>query len=235
MEVADGGNYGKITMGKLIQKSSNVASAKIALELPSDAIAKMQMRFGFGQKTALDFPAEASGSLNIPQAKDTTRRATLAYGYGQSVTLAQIAGAYAALGNGGKLNPLRLVKDKPMAESVQVISKEHAEDVVAMMRSATEKGGTGEAAAIEGYHVAGKTGTSRRNNPEGGYYHDQYRNVFAGVAPATNPRFAVVILVDDPQKGKYAGQTVAPVFANVMREALRLYNVPRDKPLDATS
>lgn len=232
--IRDGGRYGVIAMGKLIQKSSNVASAKIALDLPPDAIVNMQRKFGFGQKTALNLPAESAGVLHTPTAKDVTRRATLAYGYGQSVTLAQIAGAYVTLANGGKMNHLRLVKEESAPAPEQVISEQHAKDITNMMISVTEKGGTGMAAAIDGYYVAGKTGTSRRTNPAGGYYTDQYRNVFAGFAPATSPRFVVVILVEDPRRGKYAGQTVAPVFAKVMKETLRIYNVPFDKPLDTS-
>lgn len=233
--IKDAGNYGSITMGKLIQKSSNVASAKIALSLPAGAIAQMQQKFGFGKKTAMNLTGEVAGTLTVPKANDITRRATLAYGYGQGVTLAQITQAYAALGNHGVLNPLRLVKNEPREKPVRVISEAHAKSIVAMMRSVTEEGGTGMQARINGYHVAGKTGTSRRADPvKGGYIEGQYRNIFAGVAPASNPRFAVVILVEDPRKEKYAGQTVAPVFANVMKETLRLYNVPFDKPLDVS-
>lgn len=231
--IKDSANYGVITMSKLIQKSSNVASAKIALSLPNAAIADMQRRFGFGQKTSLGLPAEASGKVTVPT--DKTRRATMAYGYGQSVTLAQLAQAYAALGNHGVMNHLRVVKSEQVPEPKQVISAQHAQSIVAMMQSVTETGGTGAAAAINGYHVAGKTGTIRRADPvKGGYAEGQYRNIFAGVAPASNPRFAVVILVEDPQKQKYAGQTVASVFAAVTKQALRLYNIPFDKPLNAS-
>lgn len=230
--IHDSGNYGSITLAKLLQKSSNVASAKIALALPADAIAKTQQRFGFGKKTMLDFPAEASGRVDIPTSRDVTRRATLAYGYGQQVTLAQIAQAYATLGNGGVMRPLRLIKSESTPEPVEIVSQKHAQNVVNMMISVTEQGGTAMEASINGYHVAGKTGTSRLTNKSGGYYKDKYRNVFAGIAPASNPRFVVAIVVEDPKRAKYAGQTAAPVFANVMKETLRLYNVPYDKPLD---
>lgn len=229
--IRDGGNYGVITLDKLIQKSSNVASTKIALNLPTNAIANMQMKFGFGAKTALDFPAESAGKVIVPKDRELSRRATLSYGYGQQVTLAQLAQAYAALGNRGLMYPLRLVKDQPSKEPTQVIGAQHAEAVVRMMELVTGVGGTGQAAAIDGYRVAGKTGTSRRTNPQGGYYTDQHRAIFVGVAPASNPRFAVAILVEDPRRQSYAGQVAAPVFANVMKEALRLYNVPYDKPL----
>lgn len=230
--IRDSGNYGSITMAKLIQKSSNVGPAKIALSLPNDAIADIQRRFGFGQKTNLNLAGEVSGIVRTP--KDTATRATMSYGYGQAVTLAQIAQAYATLGNHGVMHPLRLIKNDPAPEPKRVISEDNAQKIVAMMRTVTEQGGTATGATINGYHVAGKTGTSRRTDPvKGGYAEGQYRNIFAGVAPASNPRFAIAIIVEDPQKAKYAGQTVAPVFANVMKETLRLYNVPFDKPLDA--
>lgn len=232
--IRDSGNYGAITLAKLIQKSSNVASAKIALNLPANAISSMQRRFGFGKKTALNFPAEASGGVNDPSEKELSRRATLSYGYGQTVTLAQVAQAYAALANNGMLRPLRLVKEDKLPEPTQVIDSKNAQDIVQMMELVTEQGGTARAAAINGYRVAGKTGTSRRTNPNGGYYTDQYRATFAGIAPASNPRFVVAILVEDPRQQFYAGQVSAPVFHNVMKEALRLYNVPFDKPLQVS-
>lgn len=230
--IKDSGNYGSITLAKLLQKSSNVASAKIALALPPETIAETQRRFGLGKKTTLNFPAEASGKVATPERRDVTRRATLSYGYGQQITLAQLAQAYATLGNGGVMRPLRLIKSEAMPEPVEVVAPKHAQSVVNMMISVTEQGGTALDASINGYHVAGKTGTSRLTNKSGGYYKDKYRNVFAGLAPATNPRFVVAIMVEDPKRAKYAGQTAAPVFANVMKETLRLYNVPYDKPLD---
>lgn len=232
--IRDGANYGAITLAKLIEKSSNVASVKIALNLPTTAISDMQRRFGFGQKTALNFPAEAAGRVDTPKEHEIARRATLAYGYGQQVTLAQIAQAYATLGNDGIMHPLRLVKSEPILPPIQVIDKKHANTIVGMMQLVTESGGTGRQAAIDGYHVLGKTGTTRRNNPAGGYYADQYRTVFAGVAPASNPRFAVVVHLEDPRVDRYAGSAAGPLFASVMQETLRLYNIPFDKPLKAT-
>ncbi|MFC0820974.1 peptidoglycan D,D-transpeptidase FtsI family protein [Moraxella marmotae] len=229
--IRDGGNYGVITLDKLIQKSSNVASTKIALSLPSDAIANIQKKFGFGSKTALDFPAEASGKVGIPKQKELSRRATLSYGYGQQVTLAQLVQAYATLGNRGVMQPLKLVKEQAEPQPIEVIKPDNAQAVVRMMELVTGPGGTGQAAAINGYRVAGKTGTSRRTNPQGGYYTNQHRAIFVGLAPASNPRFAVAILVEDPRRQSYAGQVSAPVFQRVMKEALRLYNVPYDKPL----
>lgn len=229
--IRDHGNLGVINLTTLLQKSSNVASTKIALSLPPDGISSIQKRFGFGQKTALNFPGEGAGIVPTPKESETSRRATISYGYGLQVTLAQLAQAYAILGAGGVMHPLTLVKtDKPLP-SKRIMDSEQALSIVSMLETVTQKGGTAVAAAIDGYRVAGKTGTSRRTNPDGGYYNDQYRNVFAGIAPASNPRLVTVILVEDPQKQHYAGQVVAPVFHNVMQEALRLYNVPLDKPL----
>lgn len=229
--VKDSGNYGKITLETLIQKSSNVASAKIALALPTDAIAGMQRRFGFGQKTALNFPAEESGKVDIPKEQEMARRATLSYGYGQQVTLAQLAQAYAALGAQGQLHPLRLVKNEPIKPPIQVIDPSYAREIVSMMEKVTLSGGTGRLAAIEGYRVAGKTGTSRRTSPLGGYATGEYRTIFVGIAPVSDPKFAVAILVEDPRKQFYGGVVAGPVFSRVMREALRIYDVPMDKPL----
>lgn len=230
--IRDGGAYGAITMAQLIQKSSNVASAKIAFSLPSDGIAQMQRKFGLGQKTALNFPAEASGSVKDPEYGDMARRATLSYGYGQQVTLAQIAQAYATLGAGGIMHPLKLIKNAPTPPPTEIIQERHAKDIVRMMELVTMQGGTAKQAAIDGYRVAGKTGTSRRTSPKGGYAKGEYRAIFAGVAPVSNPKFAVAILVEDPRKEFYAGPVAGPVFSKVMKETLRLYNVPMDKPLD---
>ena len=229
--IRDHNNLGIINLATLLQKSSNVASTKIALSLPPDAITNMQKKFGFGEKTALQFPGEGSGLVVTPKEEETSRRATVSYGYGLQVTLAQVAQAYSALAAGGVMHPLTLVKNDKVQPSKRIMAHEQAMSIVQMLESVTEDGGTAKAAAIDGYRVAGKTGTSRRINPNGGYYTDQYRNVFAGMAPASNPRLVGVILVEDPRGLYYAGLTAAPVFHNVMKEALRLYNVPLDKPL----
>ena len=229
--IRDHNNLGIINLATLLQKSSNVASTKIALSLPPDAITNMQKNFGFGKKTALQFPGEGSGLVVTPKEEETSRRATVSYGYGLQVTLAQIAQAYSALAAGGVMHPLTLVKSDKVQPSKRIMAHEQAMSIVQMLEAVTEDGGTAKAASIDGYRVAGKTGTSRRINPNGGYYTDQYRNVFAGMVPASNPRLVGVILVEDPRGLYYAGLTAAPVFHNVMKEALRLYNVPLDKPL----
>ncbi len=230
--IRDHNNLGTINFATLLQKSSNVASTKIALSLPPDAITKMQHKFGFGSKTPLQFPGEGAGLVSTPKEKEYSRRATVSYGYGLQVTLAQVAQAYAALASGGVMHPLTLDKNAKPLPSKRIMEHEQAMAIVKMLEAVTEPGGTAKSAAIDGYRVAGKTGTSRRVNPDGGYYTDQYRNVFAGMAPASNPKLVGVILLEDPRSQIYAGLTTAPVFHNVMKEALRLYNVPLDKPLE---
>lgn len=249
--IRDSANYGVISLEKLLQKSSNVASAKISLSLPAETFSEGQKLFGFGQKTHLNFPLEAKGKVPTPTSKAS--RATVAYGYGMEVSLPQLAQAYNILGAGGVMHPLTLIKStrdnalnhnnvesvvepyiKPA--STQIIKEKHAKAIVNMMVSVTEPGGTGVLASIDGYRVAGKSGTAKiakeqSENIGVGYHDNKYRTLFAGVAPASNPRFTVVIVVEDPQKGQSGGKVAAPVFRNVMKEALRLYNVPYDKPL----
>lgn len=228
--IRDSANYGTINLGQILQKSSNVASAKIALSLPHNAISQLQRRFGFGQKTAIDFYGQGMGALKDPSPKDITRIATLSYGYGQGVTLAQLVQAYAVFGASGEMRPLHLIKGEHPAPT-PIISKAHADTLLRMMETVTLEGGTAQKAAIDGYRVAGKTGTARRINPAGGYYPDSHRALFVGLAPVSNPKYAIAIIIEDPKQNKYGGQAAAPVFAKVMKEALRLGNVPMDKPL----
>ncbi|WP_410473145.1 peptidoglycan D,D-transpeptidase FtsI family protein [Faucicola mancuniensis] len=246
--IRDHGNLGVISLRQLIQKSSNIGSAKIALSLPPSTMSETQKLFGFGKKTNLKLPGEVAGNVPTPNNNEIARRATVSYGYGLNVTLAQLAQAYTVLGSGGIFRPLTVVRSSrdnainshslnnvavPFAkpDSTQIIKNSDALAVVDMMSSVTEAGGTARLAAIDGYRVAGKTGTARRVNPKGGYYDNQYHTSFVGIAPASNPRFVVAIMVENPQLQKFGGLVAAPVFKNVMKETLRLYNVPFDKPL----
>lgn len=226
--IKDSHNYGALSLAGLIQKSSNVASAKIALSLEPDSIANMQKNFGFGQRTTAAFVGESAGFVPMPTPKQTATIATLSYGYGQSVTLAQIAQAYTVFANQGVMRPLTLIKDEHHAPKF-VLDENYARQIMDMMELVTEQGGTGQRASINGYRVAGKTGTSRRASPEGGYYADQYRALFAGIAPASDPRFVAAVVVENPRKSNYGGVVAAPVFSKVMQQTLRLYGVEFDK------
>jgi len=226
--IEDKNNLGRIDLETVLQKSSNVASTKIAMSLDSDYLWESLTRFGLGQSTASGFPGESSGLLSHYSNWRDISKATLAYGYGLSVTPLQLAQAYAVLGNGGLQRPVSLLRidQEPIAR--RIVQEDTADSVLHMMESVVKAGGTGTRAAIAGYRVAGKTGTSRKA-VSGGYAEDRYAAVFAGVAPASNPRIAMVVVVDEPNAGKYYGGDVsAPVFASIASGALRIMAVEPD-------
>jgi len=219
-------NNGVLDVTGVITRSSNIGAAKIAAKMPDQTFYDSVHAFGYGTRPGSGFPGESAGVLRRPANWDGATKTTMSYGYGLSVTPLQIATAYAALGNGGRLIPPTFVKGQHN-EARQVISPEVAREVVAMMETVVTQGGAKQAAVL-GYHVAGKTGTARKTGP-GGYERGHYNALFAGVVPATNPRFATVIVINDPQAGKYYGGLVsAPVFHNVMEGALRLMDVAPD-------
>jgi len=219
-------NNGVLNVTGVITRSSNIGAAKIVARLPDQTFYDSVHKFGYGSRPGSGFPGESAGVLPLPARWSGPSKTTMSYGYGLSVTPLQIATAYSALGNGGKLIPPTFVKGQHN-EARQVIDPQIAKDVVAMMETVVTQGGAKQAAVL-GYHVAGKTGTARKAGP-GGYERGHYNALFAGVVPASNPRFATVIVINDPQGGKYYGGLVsAPVFHNVMDGALRLMDVPPD-------
>jgi cell division protein FtsI (penicillin-binding protein 3) len=184
--------------------------------------------FGFGVLTSSGFPGESAGLLTHYDNWKQINQATLGYGYGVSVTPLQLAQAYAALGSGGRLRPVSLVAVEQGAEGRQVISPATATTVTQMLEEVVRPGGTGTKAAVTGYRIAGKTGTAWKSGI-GGYSRDKYFSIFAGLAPASAPRLAAVIVIDEPHGKLYYGSDVAaPVFADVMAESLRLLAVPPD-------
>ncbi len=228
--IRDHRNYGKIDLATVIQKSSNVGASRIALSLPPEQLWDRFVRFGFGYDTASGFPGEAAGLMNAYQDWGRAEQATVSYGYGLSVTALQLTRAYAALAAGGVLRPASFLKleEGVVPEGQQVITPEVSHAVTAMLEKVVAKGGTGTRAAITGYRVAGKTGTSRRVG-RGGYEEDNYLSLFAGFAPASRPRLAMVVVVDRPDDGEYYGGVVAaPVFSRVMEGALRLMDISPD-------
>jgi cell division protein FtsI (penicillin-binding protein 3) len=233
--IQDKHNLGKISMATVLTKSSNVGASKIALELESRYLWSTFANFGFGALTGSGFPAESAGLLANYSSWRPISQATMAYGYGMSVTLLQLAEGYATLANNGVHVPVSLlrVEDKPKGESV--VSPATSRALIEMMETVVTEGGTGTRAAVSGYKVAGKTGTSWKADV-GGYSHDKYVSVFAGLAPATNPRLAIVVMLDEPSAGKfYGGDVAAPVFSSVMAGTLRLLalapdDVPRRRP-----
>ncbi len=221
-------NHGVLTVTGVITKSSNVGAAKLANMLPDKAFYDFIRRFGYGQSPHSGFPGESSGVLSPPDTWDGTHKQTMAYGYALSVTPLQIAEAYAIFANNGKRVAPTFVKGQ-RNEQEQVIKPALAREMMKMMQTVTEPGGTATTAAILGYHVAGKTGTARMAS--GGGYSRKYISVFAGVVPVENPRFSMVVVVNAPdpsRRGYYGGSVAGPVFHNVMQGALRLMDVPPD-------
>lgn len=224
-------NYGVLDTTGVIRKSSNVGAALIARRLSNAQFNEFVRRFGYGRSTGSGFPGEAAGLFPTPDRWSGTSKQTMSYGYGLSVTPLQIATAYAALGNGGLLHQPTFVKGQHNPPR-RVLDPRIAHEVLQMMQTVTEPGGTATQAAILGYHVAGKTGTSRKASAGG--YSRRYIGYFAGLVPVDHPRFAMAVAINDPdpsRKGYYGGVVAGPVFRNVMEGALRLMDVaPDDLP-----
>ena len=220
-------NYGILDTTGVIRKSSNVGAAKIVHMLPSRDFYDFLVRLGYGRSTGSGFPGESPGRLLKPERWSGTTKQTMAYGYGLSATPLQIAHIFATLGNGGRAVVPSFIKGET-GEVTQVLDARVAHDVLRMMQTVTEPGGTAPQAAILGYHVAGKTGTARINY--NGVYSRRYNAFFAGLVPVDNPRFAMAVVLKDPETstGYTGGLVSAPVFKNVMEGALRLMDVPPD-------
>ncbi|ABA59313.1 peptidoglycan synthetase FtsI [Nitrosococcus oceani ATCC 19707] len=222
-------NYGRIDVSTVIKKSSNVGASKIALSLDPQRLWQGFSQAGLGASTASGFPGEAEGHLPNPRFFPfrEIEQATLAFGYGLSVTPLQLARAYAALGAGGELKPVSFLYREQAIKGRQVWSEGIAPAVLSMLEEVISDGGTGERAYVPSYRVAGKTGTVKKAT-RGGYAKERYLAVFAGLIPASHPRLAAVVLIDEPQGKYYGGQVAAPVFSQVMIGAMRLLNIAPD-------
>ena len=227
--VKDHSNLGTIDVTTVLAKSSNVGVVKIALTLRPEQMWRQLDLFGFGRVTGSGFPGESAGILTGAEHWRPISQATMAYGYGLSVTPLQLAQAYAVLGAGGIRRPVSLRKlDAPPAGE-RVLDEPVTRELVRMMESVVSNEGTAKRAAVMGYRVAGKTGTAWKASGAGGYSTDKYTAVFGGVVPASNPRLACVVVIDEPSSGiYYGGEVSAPVFSAVMSGALRLLAVPPD-------
>ncbi len=228
--IRDAHKENALTVAQVIQKSSNIGSAKIALSLPSQTLWEMLSDAGFGAPTGSGFPGEVSGKLRPYRSWRPIEQATMSYGHGIAVSLLQLARAYTLFSSGGELKPVSLLKLDATPEGKRVISQDTALAVSEMLEMVTQPGGTALQARIDGYRVAGKTGTAHK--PEGnGYAKNRYLSMFVGYAPVSNPRFVIAVMLDEPSAGKYYGGAVAaPVFSRVMGGALRMNNVPHDGP-----
>ncbi|WP_161628458.1 peptidoglycan D,D-transpeptidase FtsI family protein [Pseudomonas cremoricolorata] len=214
----------------ILINSSNVGMSKIAFDIGGEAIYRVMAQLGLGQYTGLGFPGERVGNLPNHREWRKAETATLSYGYGVSVTALQLVHAYAALANDGKMVPLSILKLDKEPESNQVVPKETAETIQGMLQQVIEAPRGVFRAQVPFYHVAGKSGTARKATVGSkGYTENAYRSLFAGFGPMSDPRYAIVVVIDEPSKGGYFGGLVsAPVFSKVMSGTLRLLNVPPD-------
>ena len=227
-QVKDHHNLGVIDLATLLRKSSNVGAAKIALDLPAEVFWRGLVNFGFGSPTEAGFPGEAGGHLAHYKQWARIEQATMSFGYGLSTTALELAQAYAVLAADGVRRPVSLLAKDEAVPGQRVMRAETARAVRSMIEAVATREGTAPLAAVPRFRVAGKTGTVRKIGARG-YDNDRYLALFAGMAPASNPRFVLVVAVNEPGAGKYYGGDVAgPVFSAVMEGALRLMNVAPD-------
>jgi len=226
--VRDKHNLGTIDVKTVLAKSSNVGVVKIALTLKPQEMWTTLHDLGFGSVTGSGFPGESAGILTGFEHWRSIGQATMSYGYGLSVTPLQLTQAYAVLGAGGVRRPVSLRRLDTAPEGEPVIDKAVAAELVRMMEAVVSEEGTARRAAVMGYRVSGKTGTAWKA-ADGGYNSSKYMAVFGGVVPASNPRLACVVVIDEPSKGRfYGGEVAAPVYSAVMSGALRLLAIPPD-------
>jgi cell division protein FtsI (penicillin-binding protein 3) len=220
-----------LTVAQVIQKSSNVGAAKIALSMEADVLWQSLSNSGFGMQTGSGFPGEAVGKLRAPKTWRPIEQATMSYGHGISVNLLQLARAYTIFAGDGELKSISMLKLDTVPSGKKVFSRETVGALRGMLELAVQPGGTAPLAQVAGYRVAGKTGTAHKL--ENGHYVNRYVASFVGFAPASNPRLIVAVMIDEPGNGQYYGGLVAaPVFSKVVGEVLRAFNVPNDAPLD---
>lgn len=226
--VKDTRNHGEMTLREILKVSSNMGVAKISQMLPKEYLVGLYQKVGFGEDTGTMMVGESSGLFYPNRRWSDFEIATLSYGYAVSVSTAQVARLYATMGSGGISRPLTILKQKTPPEGERIFKEEDVKAVIEMMESVFEKGGTAANVKVDGYRAAAKTGTSEK--AVAGGYGDEYVGYFAGVAPVTNPRLAVVVMINEPGGDVYyGGQTAGPAFAEIMSNALRILNVAPDK------
>lgn len=227
--VRDVRNYGSIDIATILKKSSNVGASKIAMAIPVKALQHLHQALGFGDTTGSGFPGESTGLVNMSPKWRPIEQATMAFGYGLSVTPLQLARAYGALGNGGYLKPVYFVRQQQVNDGKKVMKKKTVTAIRKMLEAVVSQEGTAFKASVQGYRVAGKTGTVKKL-VNGQYSEDRYLSLFVGMAPAASPRFVMVVNIDEPKgKAYYGGEVAAPVFSRVMSGALRLFDIAPDE------
>jgi len=228
--IRDAHPQGALTVAQIIQKSSNVGTAKMGLAMPSEMLWGLFSRVGFGAPPRSGFPGEVSGRLRAHNTWRPIEQATMSYGYGISVSLLQLARSYTVFASDGVLYPVTLLKRDGPAQGTRVISAQTALAVRQMLELAAQPGGTAPGAQVSGYTVAGKTGTAHKLEGRG-YAANRYVSSFVGMAPASKPRIIIAVMIDEPSAGQhYGGAVAAPVFSQVAAGTLRFLAVPPDAP-----
>jgi len=232
--ITDAHPHGALTVQQVIQKSSNVGTVKMAMQMQPREMWELFSAVGFGQRPQIDFPGAVTGRLRPYKTWRPIEQATMSFGYGLSVSLYQLARAYTVFAHDGELIPVSILKkpadgaDAVPVAGVRVLSPKTARAVREMLHMVTIEGGTAPKAQTMGYTVGGKTGTAYKQEGRG-YSQKKYRAWFVGLAPAMNPRIVVAVMVDEPSNGKYfGGDVAAPVFAEVVQQTLRTMGVPPD-------
>jgi cell division protein FtsI (penicillin-binding protein 3) len=234
-------NYGVLDLAGILRKSSNVGASRVAMSLQKQELWESFRDYGFGEASGVTFPGESSGYFRHYSQWQPLDHATAGFGYGMSLSITQLARAYSVIANQGRLVDLSLLRKEPVTASKNEISRHvmkasTARQMISMMTEVVGPQGTAQRAAVDGYQIAGKTGTVRKS-VAGGYRKDDYVSVFAGIAPASNPRLVMAVMLDEPtQNGYYGGVVAAPVFQEVISNALRILDIaPDDLPLQTAS
>jgi cell division protein FtsI (penicillin-binding protein 3) len=226
--ITDAHPHGLLTVSEVIQKSSNVGTVKMAMQMQPHEMWDMYTQVGFGQRPQLPFPGVVTGKLRAHKTWRPIEQATMSYGYGLSASLFQLARAYSVFARDGELIPVTLLKSEVPAAGVRVLQPQTAQAVRQMLHLATLSGGTAPKAQTMGYSVGGKTGTAHKQEGKG-YADRKYRGFFVGVAPVENPRIVVAVMIDEPSAGRYfGGDVAAPVFSATVQQSLRVLGVQPD-------
>jgi cell division protein FtsI (penicillin-binding protein 3) len=226
--ISDAHPHGVLTVAQIIQKSSNVGTVKLAMQMQPREMWEMYSQVGFGQRPQLPFPGTVSGKLRAHKTWRPIEQATMSYGYGLSASLFQLARAYSVFARDGELVPVTLIKSDGQAAGLRVLQAGTAQEVRQMLHMATQAGGTAPKAQTMGYSVGGKTGTAHKQEGKG-YADKKYRGFFVGLAPVEKPRIVVAVMIDEPSAGRYfGGDVAAPVFSATVQQSLRMLGVQPD-------
>ncbi len=226
--ISDAHPQGLLTVNQVIQKSSNVGTVKLAMQMQPREMWEMYTQVGFGAKPQVPFPGAVSGRLRAHKTWRPIEQATMSYGYGLSTSLFQLAHAYSVFARDGELVPVSMIKNEEPAVGVRVISEKNALAMRHMLHLVTGPGGTAPKAQTMGYSVGGKTGTAHKQEGKG-YADKKYRGFFVGIAPTEKPRIVVAVMIDEPTGGKYfGGDVAAPVFSETVQQTLRMLGLPPD-------